>query len=127
MKSIDLYSATLSLDRDRVLLVRYKDGIEIDLAESKKLITAALELINENPCYVLMDATDVFSAMDHQSRKYISEHEELNRLTIAQAIVVNSAHIRLLANFYLKFYHHTYPVKMFSNVKAGREWLLSNS
>ena len=127
MKSIDLYSATLSLGRDSVLLVKYKDGIQIDLEESKKLVAAALELVNNNPFYIFMDATDIHSSMDHDSRKYFTEHKEVNRLCIAQAIIVNSFHISLLANFYLKFYRHDYPVKIFSNVDDGGYWLLSNT
>ena len=72
----------------------------------------------------MVDARDVLSSMDHSARKYFAEHEEYNRLNIAQAIVVNNMPIRLIAMAYYKLYPHQNPVKVFTDIKKATEWLL---
>ena len=126
MKLKELYSATLSLDNEMVLLIKFKDEVEVDIEEAKNIVDASLKMVSGEPFYLLADARDIHSSMDHDSRKYIAEHKEFNRLNIAQSILVNNMHIRLIANFYFKFYGHINPVKIFTDFKQGKKWLLSN-
>lgn len=123
MKEIDLYSANISLNKERVLLIKFKNGVDVDIEETKKIMSSSSDMIAEEPFYVLIDARDIFGSIDHISRKYMSEHE-VNKYNIAQAMVVNNIPIRLIANFYLKFYKHTYPIKVFGDIEEAKEWLL---
>ena len=120
----DLYSATIDIDSDKVLLVKFKDGIDVDVEEMKKLVDVSLELANDDNFYLLVDARDIFSSMDHESRKYVAEHARYNELNVAQAIVVNNMPIRLLASAYFKLYKHTNPIKIFTKIDEARVWLL---
>ena len=123
----DLYSATITLDVNKVLLVEFKDGVEVDLDEMIKLVDVSLDMVNETPFYLLVDARNILSSITHDARHYITVHKEYGELNIAQAIIVNNMPIKILANFYIKFYKQPNPVKMFDDMEAGRDWLLSNN
>lgn len=126
MKSIDLYSAIITFNEDCVLTVKFKNNVEVDIDEAVKLVTISLEMVAGQSFYLLVDARDILSSMDHESRKYIAEHQEYNRLNIAQAIVVNNMPIRLLASAYFRFYSHVNPVKLFRDIEEAREWLFTH-
>lgn len=123
----DLYSATISIDDDRVLLVKFKNGVNVEVDEAVKLVDESLDLVEDKPFWLLVDARDILSSMDHESRKYVAEHDHYNELNIAQAIVVNNMPIRLLASAYFALYKHVNPVKIFTNIDEARQWLLNQS
>lgn len=127
MKVKELYSATISFNEEGVLLVKFKDNVEVGIGEAIELVDVSLELVAGKSFYLLVDARDIASSMDHESRKYIAGHKEYNKLNIAQAIIVNTTQIRLIANFYFKFYGHVNPVKVFTRMDEGRKWLLSKA
>jgi len=120
------HTAIISLDEDNVLLVKVKDGVEVDKEELINLVETSLEIVEGNSFYLLVDARNIFSSIDHESRDHFAKHKEYNRLNIAQAIVVNNAPTKLIANFYFRFYKHENPVKVFTDIDKGRKWLLTN-
>jgi hypothetical protein len=123
MNEIELDSANISLDKERVLLIKFKSGADVDIEETKKIMSLSSGIIDEKRFYVLVDARDIFVSIDHKSRKYMAEHE-VNKYNIAQAMVVNNMPVRLIANFYLKFYKHSYPMKVFRSIDKARTWLM---
>ena len=124
MKEVDLYSVNISLDADRVLLIKFKDGADVDVEKAEQIMKTSFKLVNKKRFYLITDARDIHGSIDHSSRKYMSEHE-VNNLSIAQAIVVNNMPLKLIANFYLKFYKHNQPMRVFSNIEKARKWVLS--
>ena len=98
-KKRDLYSATITFDDSHILLVTFRDGVDVDLNEMIKLVDTSLEIVNNTPFYLLVDARNILSTISHEAREYITKHEEYSRLNIAQAIVVNNMPIKILANF----------------------------
>ncbi|NQX97736.1 MAG: hypothetical protein HRT73_07635 [Flavobacteriales bacterium] len=125
MKISELYSAIISLGKENVLLVKIKDNVEIDEKEISDLVDASLEIVKGIPFYLLVDARDILSSINHESRDYFTKHEEYNRLNIAQAIVVNNMPTRIIANFFFQFYKHQNPVKVFTCIVEGKKWLLT--
>lgn len=123
----DLHSATIDIDDDHILLVNFKDRVDVEIEEAVKLVDVSLEIVDNKPFYLLVDARDIFSSMDHESRKYISDHRRYNELNIAQAIVVNNMPIRLIASAYFRMYKHVNPVKIFTDMTEARKWLLSQT
>lgn len=124
----ELYSAHITFFSDKkLLLVKFKDGVEVDLNEMNELIIHSLDLVQGSIFFLLVDARDILSDLDHEARNYFASHELYNKQNIAQAIVVNNTPIRLLANFYLKFYHHQNPVKIFNKIDLAEEWLLKQT
>jgi len=109
-----------------VLLVKFKNSVDINIKEAIDLVDISLALVNGKSFYLLVDARDILSSMDHASRKYVAEHKVYNELNIAQAIVVNNMPIRLLASAYYKLYSHKNPVKVFSSLQEAEKWLFSH-
>ncbi|MCB9359720.1 MAG: hypothetical protein H6588_00325 [Flavobacteriales bacterium] len=125
MDKRELYSAIITFDSNQVLTVRFKNNVDVDLTEMVKLVDVSLELVNGTPFYLLVDARNILSNMSHGAREYITKHKEYARLNIAQAIIVNNMPVKILANFYMKFYKQPNPVKMFGDITEGKKWLLS--
>lgn len=123
MLSKEFYSAVLTLN-DNIITVKFKDGVDVNVEEMSLLVEWSLEVTKNQPFYLLVDATDILSSMDHDSRKFFAEHKEYNKLNIAQAIVVNNMPIRLLAMAYYRLYKHINPVKIFTDIDKAKEWLL---
>lgn len=123
----EFHSATLSFDNINLITTKFKNGIDVDLKEIKLLTDWSLEVTDNKPFYLLVDARDILSSMDHESRKYFSEHKRYNELNIAQAIVVNNMPIRLLASAYYKLYNHQNPIKIFKEIEEAKDWLFSHS
>ena len=121
----ELYSASITFHSNQILLVTFKDRVDVDLVEMIKLVDVSLEIVNNTPFYLIVDARNILSTINHEAREYITKHEVYSRLNIAQAIIVNNMPIKILANFYMKFYTQPSPVKMFSDFDEGRTWLLS--
>tara|TARA_B100000809_G_scaffold160242_1_gene157617 strand:+ start:2277 stop:2657 length:381 start_codon:yes stop_codon:yes gene_type:complete len=123
MKQIDLDSANISLDKDRVLLINFKDDADVGIEEAEEIMNSSSIMVGEKQFYVLINAKDIFVSVDHKSRKYMAEHG-IHKYNIAQAMVVNNMPVRIIANFYLNFYKHTYPMKVFTDIVKARKWLL---
>lgn len=123
----EFHSATMSFDNISLITTRFKNGVDVDIEEIKLLTDWTLEVTNNKPFYLLVDARDILSSMDHKSRKYFSEHKKYNELNIAQVIVVNNMPIRLLASAYYKLYTHQNPIKIFTEIEPAQEWLFSHS
>ncbi|MDF1673266.1 MAG: hypothetical protein P1U41_07150 [Vicingaceae bacterium] len=117
----------MSFDNISLITTRFKNGVDVDIEEIKLLTDWTLEVTNNKPFYLLVDARDILSSMDHKSRKYFSEHKKYNELNIAQVIVVNNMPIRLLASAYYKLYTHQNPIKIFTEIEPAQEWLFSHS
>ena len=122
MMEVDLDSVHISLDKERVLSIVFKDGADVNIEETEKIMSNSSLIVGKEPFYVLVDAKDIFVSVDHNSRKYMAEHE-VNKFNIAQAMVVNNMPVRIIANFYLKFYKHSYPLKVFADIVEARKWL----
>ena len=123
----EFHSATISFDNINLVITKFKNGVDVNLKEMELLIDYSLDIVNDKPFYLLVDARDILSSMDHESRKYFAEHKKYNKLNIAQAIVVNNMPIRLLASAYYKLYTHENPVKVFSDIESAKTWLFSHS
>ncbi len=124
MSKKSVYSANISFDKNNnLLLVKFKNGVNIEIDEMNVLIDESLKLVGTTPFLLLVDARDILSDIDHESRHFFVNHDEYNHLNIAQAIVVNNTPIKLLANFYLKFYSHKKPVKVFKSIDEAKKWL----
>ena len=125
MQKVDLNYVTISLDDNRVLLIKFRDGADVDLEKTKEIMSTCVGLVKDKKFYLITDGRDIHGSIDHGSRKYMSEHE-INKLSLAQAIVVNNMALRLVANFYLKFYKHDQPMKVFAGIREARKWVLSH-
>jgi len=124
MTEIELPFAFLTWDNHFLITIKYKDNIEVGIEEAKLLIEKILCFVNKKRFSVLSDATDITSSMDASARRYIAEHDEVNGLVDAHAIVVNGLSVRIIAQFYIKLNKRKHPRKIFSNLNEAKDWIL---
>ena len=124
MTEIELPFAFLTWDNQFLITIRYKDNIEVGIEEANLLVDKILSLVNNRRFSVLSNATDVASSMDASARRYIAEHEEVNNLVDAHAIVVNGLSVRIIAQFYINLNKRSHPRKIFSSLKDAEDWII---
>lgn len=111
------------IDDEGFLNLKPMEGAELDLDldEVKACFEAYKDLGvgTHNKVLELIDARD--GSMTMEARTYAAE---VGRdYFIAAAIISNSLAVRLVVNFFNKFYTNVVPFKMFATEDEARKWL----
>jgi hypothetical protein len=93
----------------------------IEDAESMSVWVA--ETLNSQPFKVLTIPLPG-SSVSREVRDFLASKERISRV-LADAIVANSFHHKLLSDFYLKFNKPKIPTAIFDNEDEARLWLAS--
>ncbi|MES2567852.1 MAG: hypothetical protein V4565_13350 [Bacteroidota bacterium] len=109
------------IDDEGILVLKPKEGAELDLEEVKVCFEAYKELGvgPQNKVLELIDARD--GSMSSEARAYAAKNGV--DYFIAAAIISDSLAVRLVVNFFNSFYSQLVPFKMFSTEEEGRKWL----
>jgi len=91
--------------------------------EIVEFVDVGLDMVNHQPFVVLTDLRDVYTLLDPRSKIYVAKHKELNELKIAEAILVNSMHIKLLVQGYIAYFKPKLKPEVFTNEEEARKWL----
>lgn len=94
----------LILFGDNVLFTTYADGVDIDLEEMKKIVKIEIEAVGNKPFYTITDFRDKFGNMSNETKEYLANNEEANRLKQLEILIVNSLPLKLLTRGYLKIF-----------------------
>lgn len=113
--------ATLSLIDKDVILIKINEGAEVDVEESKEMLNASWQLMNNNKYYVIIDARVNITATK-EAREWGST-DEPHKLLLAQAFVVNSTANKLVGNFIIQFHKPKVKTKLFSTVESALKWI----
>ncbi|MBI1266808.1 MAG: hypothetical protein GC193_05160 [Cryomorphaceae bacterium] len=82
-----------------------------------------LEALNGEPFKVL-SLPQAGSSISRDVRDFLASEDRISRV-LADAIVANSFHHKLLSDFYLKFNKPKIPTAIFDNEVEARAWLAS--
>lgn len=93
---------------------------KFDLNEAKKQFKIALNLSDNRPCRVLIDARGSNALPDKEAQDFTSNAP----MRIAEAIIVDSLSMRILSKFYMKK-NKKNTVRIFSREKNAIDWLMS--
>ena len=113
MNIIELHIATMMFEHDDILLIKFKD--KVGIVGIKEIVEETIAAVEGRKFRSLVDTRDIFATMSSEARNYLVNHKEINRLTIAQAIVLNNIAIRLHALIYISLNKSPHPIRMFSN------------
>jgi len=91
--------------------------------EIVEFVDIGLAMVKHQPFVILTDLRDMYTLLDPRSKKYIATHKELNELKIAEAILVNSMHIKLLVQGYIAYFKPKVKPEVFTNEEEARKWL----
>lgn len=120
MKSLTLAYGYFDLNDD-VLTVRIKEDTEVTLELMKEMLDSAVEFTEKKPYYAIVDLSKNISDTP-ESRNYYatSPHRQYRK---ADALIVNSLAVRMLANFFLKFNKPSVPTQIFSKEADAIHWI----
>lgn len=110
------------IDDEGILILKPDDGIEIDQEEVEACFKAyqSLGIGPKNKVLEIIDARGN-NTLTPEARTLAAKMGK--DYFIASAIISESLSIRLIVNFFNKFYKQDVPFKMFANEKSAREWL----
>lgn len=119
MKTLDTPLAVLCYHND-VMMVD-ANPVDMELEGFRDLLSTAIELAERKPYYCIVDLRKLnYAAPETRScyaEKFFLEYR------IADALVVNSLPLRLLANFYIRVNKPAIPTRMFNDVDKAKEWI----
>ncbi|MBA4240500.1 MAG: hypothetical protein C0448_07235 [Sphingobacteriaceae bacterium] len=121
IKKIKTNMNEIWIDDEGFLILKPKEGVELDLDEVKACFEAykSLGIGPHNKVLEIIDARD--GSMTTEARAFAAEVG--NDYFIAAAIISDSLAVRMVVNFYNSFYKQKVPFKMFSTEEAARKWL----
>jgi hypothetical protein len=119
---IELSSATVSLRDDGIFYVEMK-VINRELQEKDvREMTESIGIIGKGARYPVLIMVQEYNSISKEASEYAAS-EIAARYTIANAVVVKSAAIRIATNFFIKIFKPVRPTKMFADEEKAMTWL----
>jgi len=124
MTTKDFKLATLEHDPSKNLLFfRVKQGQVVDIPEISEMITYVQEFIGEKAHYAVVDfGGNLLSTTEARDLYAASPYIQKNRM--ADAFLVRSLSVRLVANFFIKVTRPKVRTKLFTDENSAVKWLL---
>lgn len=120
---LDIRLATLSIEDDGLLLVRFKPGVKFDLEGLVELQVARKDLARGRTWAML---TIIPENVDFDMEVMNTDHYrpfEAHEHTRALAVVAKGSMNELLAKLYYTYFPTAFEAKVFSTEEAARAWL----
>ncbi|MFL5762472.1 MAG: hypothetical protein ACJ77K_00940 [Bacteroidia bacterium] len=119
---VELSSATVSLRDDGIFRVEMKI-INRELEEKDvRELTESIGIIGKRAKYPVLVVVNEYNAISKEASEYAAS-EIAARYTVANAVVVKSAAIRIATNFFIRIFKPVRPTKMFSEEEKAILWL----
>lgn len=103
-----------------LLIITLVDDSELSVDDIRMQRETAFSFHKGEPHVVLAIAGQRTTASE-EARKFASTHIPKGR--IAEAVLIRSLSVRILANFYLKFHKPDVPTRMFDRRENAMTWL----
>jgi hypothetical protein len=108
-----------------IVVVEFYDGCEVTKENAAEIRDKAITLFNGGKFFSIIDGTKAYATLSNETLSYFAQDSKLANHRMAQAIVVNTIALSMIANFYLKFKNPTRPVKIFDKINKAKIWLES--
>ncbi len=117
--------ATLEFNPEtNILVYRVKQGIEVDVYEITEMLKYVEEFMGDVKHYAVVDfGSNVMSTTE--ARNKYAESTYIQTYRIADAFVVKSLGVRIVANFFIKITRPKTPTKLFTDEKVAINWLIN--
>jgi hypothetical protein len=104
-----------------ILYFALREDVELGWAEADEITTVLMEVSEEKPVTILLDARVHFQVKE-EGRNYFSRADYPSNLCAA-AVVSTLLPVRMLVNFYLRINKPYYPTRLFSTMEEAEVWL----
>lgn len=121
LKNISLSHSEISLRKDGIVEITFKEGTQIGLSECEELIASYAKIL-EPKKYPLLHIVENYVILTKEAREFSVTDNGL-RFSIAEAYVIHSLAHKLVINFYLKVNKPAVPTKFFGKKEDAEEWL----
>jgi hypothetical protein len=116
--------AEIWVDEEDFLRIRPHAGAELDRCDVEECFRVYRELgCGKKKMLQIMEGSDDFT-MTREAREYAATHG--SEVFLASAMVTNSLAIRLVVNFFNRFYKASVPFESFTSEKEAKIWLKSH-
>lgn len=125
MKTKDYPLAKLEFDEQKnILFYRVKQDQVVDVAEIKEMLVYVQEFMGPVRHYAVIDFGGNLSSST-EARQVYADAEYLQKWRIADAFLVKSLPVRLIANFFIKVTKPKVNTRLFVDEEAAVNWLES--
>jgi hypothetical protein len=125
MRTKDYPLAKLEFDEQKnILFYRVKQDQVVDVAEIKEMLVYVQEFMGPVRHYAVIDFGGNLSSST-EARQVYADAEYLQKWRIADAFLVKSLPVRLIANFFIKVTKPKVNTRLFVDEEAAVNWLES--
>ena len=122
-ESRELDCGTLWKITDEIALMRFKDGVDLCLEDAKAVSEAAINLFQGKKFLAIIDVRNMGGSVAKEASKFFATNEEIAKYRLAQAIVVNTLAMKLVARFYIKIDKPLREAQVFDDIEEAMDWL----
>lgn len=117
--------ATLEYNpKTNILIYRVKQDIEVDIYEITEMLKYVEEFMGYVKHYAVIDfGSNVMST--NEGRNKYAESNYIQTYRIADAFLVKSLPLRIVANFFIKITRPKTPTQLFTDEQEAINWLLN--
>lgn len=117
--------ATLEYDEEKnILFYRVKQDQEVDLYEMTEMLRYVEEFMGKKRHYAVIDFGGSLTSTTEARKKY-ADSDYVNTYRIADAFIVKSLSVRIVANFFINVTKPKVRTKLFTNDEEAIKWLES--
>jgi hypothetical protein len=121
--SVEHPISSIAVREDGILEFRYHDGAYMQLEDAQSLIRAALELVGAREPLPTIVYLGQVRGSTRESREYMANSEENQRLSSRVALIVSSRAGRMLVNLLFALSPPRMPTRAFTDDRAALTWL----
>ncbi len=115
--------ATLEYDEQKnILFYRVKQEQVVDVSEIKEMLIYVQEFMGPKKHYAVIDFGGNLSSST-EARQIYADAEYIQKYRIADAFLVKSLPVRLIANFFIKVTKPKVNTRLFTDEKEAVKWL----
>lgn len=115
--------AHLSVCENRLINIRILHGKDINPDALREVFRVMNDLSRGEDYAAIIDARDVEIGYIYPETFQLNSLNSETPNKKAEAYIANGLPIRLIVNFYLRFYKPVIPVKLFNDPAEAKEWL----
>lgn len=124
IKEIELEKSVITLYDNRIVKIRFLTNISFELEDAVIANQTMHDLAEGKPFLSLVDTFNVRSQISKAAMDHFAKDPLTKGVRLAEALVINSLHNRILASFYAKLTGSHSKTKVFAEFAPAIDWLL---
>ena len=108
---------------DFILRITFDVEKDISLNHLKEIKAIRESIFGDNYYCSMIDARKEFMGISLEAKEYIAQHPNINRLRVAEAILVKNKGQKLGVNLYIRIFKPKRASKVFLEEDKAKKWL----